>query len=168
VLADAAATHPVLIDATGQRDSGTYAPDRIVATYNRPLPEPGEPAPAMEVTVATPTGVTAVRRLVGDHAAGVGLPADRVVDVELVVTELVTNSVEHGGGAGTVRLWTSNDHLVCEVRDHGTLGDPLAGRRPARPDDPRGRGLLLVNQIADLVRVYAGSESTAIRAHFLT
>ena len=168
VLADAEATHPVLIDAAGQRDSSAYAPDRIVATYNQPLPEPGEPAPAMEVTVATATGVTEVRRLARDHAAGAGLPADRVVDVELVVTELVTNSVEHGGGTGTVRLWTSNGHLVCEVRDSGTLGDPLAGRRPARPDNPRGRGLLLVNQIADLVRVYAGSEGTAIRAHFLT
>lgn len=164
-LADAEATHPVLIDATGRRDSGAYAPDRIVATYNQPLPEPG---PATAVTVSTPTGITEVRRVARDYAAGAGLPADRVVDVELVVTELITNSVEHGGGTGIVRLWTSDGHVVCEVRDRGTLGDPLAGRRPALPGNPRGRGLLLVNQIADLVRVFAGGEGTAIRAHFLT
>lgn len=90
------------------------------------------------------------------------------MDVELVVTELATNSVEHGGGVGTVRLWTAGGHLVCEVRDRGTLGDPLAGRRPPRPDNPRGRGLLLVNQIADLIRTHTDPGGTAIRAHFQT
>ena len=168
VLADAEVTHPVLIDGTGQRDSAVYAPERIVATYNVPLPEPTEPAPVFEVTAATPVEITEVRRLARHHAARAGLPADRVVDVELVVTELVTNSVEHGGGAGIVRLWTANGHLVCEVRDRGTLGDPLAGRRPPRPDNPRGRGLLLVNQIADLIRMHTGTDGTAIRAHFQT
>ena len=44
--------------------------------------------------------------------------------------------------------------------------DPLAGRRPARPGQPRGRGLLLVNHLADLVRVHTDNDGTTLRAHF--
>ena len=166
VLADAEATHPVLVDATGERHSLAYAPDRIVATYNQPLPEPPELVLILEA--ATLAEVTTARHLVLDHATGAGLPRARAGDVALVVTELLTNSIEHGGGAGTLRLWTAHGHLVCEVRDAGTLADPLAGRRPARPGHPRGRGLLLVNQLADLVRTHTGPDGTTIRAHFST
>jgi anti-sigma regulatory factor (Ser/Thr protein kinase) len=166
VLSDAEATHPVLIDSAGQRDSTAYAPDRIVATYNQPLPEHVDPVQVVEVTA--PTDIAEVRRLTRAYVTDTGLAADRGTDVELVVTELLTNSIEHGGGSAVMRLWTANGHVVCEVVDGGMLTDPLAGRRPARPDDPRGRGLLLVNQLADLVRVHTGSGSTAIRAHFRT
>ncbi|MFC4857683.1 anti-sigma factor RsbA family regulatory protein [Actinophytocola glycyrrhizae] len=164
VLADAEATHPVLIDADGARDSEAYAPDRVVAAHNQPLPAPS--VPVEEVVAATVPDVVAARRLASGHATRLGLSPDRAADVELAVTELLTNSVEHGGGAGTLRMWTCGDHLVCEVQDGGTLADPLAGRRPARRGHPRGRGLLLVNQIADLVRTHTGPGSTAIRAYF--
>jgi anti-sigma regulatory factor (Ser/Thr protein kinase) len=164
VLADAEATHPVLIDRDGRRDSAAYAPDRIIATYNRPLPEPTEPTTAAEAR--TPADVTKVRRLARDYATAAGLSADRVINVEVTVAELITNSIEHGGGAGSVRLWIDNGHLICDVHDHGTFTDPLAGHRPARPHDPRGRGLLLVNQLADLVRTHTGGDGTTLRAHF--
>jgi anti-sigma regulatory factor (Ser/Thr protein kinase) len=166
VLADAEATHPVLIDSTGQRDSAAYAPDQVVAAYNQPLPDPAEPAVAVEVTTVADVG--AARRLAHDHATVAGLPADRVADVELVVTELVTNSIEHGGGTGAVRIWTGDGHLVCEVSDQGTLADPLVGRRPAQIEQTRGRGLLLVNHLADLVRLHTNSAGTVLRAHFRT
>lgn len=163
-LADAEATHPVLIDVAGARPSSAYAPERIVATYNQPLSSPSEPVRDFAVTGASDVGKA--RGLARDVAGG-ALPANRVADVELAVTELVTNSIDHGGGAGTLRLWTGGGYLVCEVGDHGTLTDPLAGRRPARRGDPRGRGLLLVNQIADLVRMHTSPGGTVIRAYFL-
>jgi anti-sigma regulatory factor (Ser/Thr protein kinase) len=166
VLADAEATHPVVIDSTGQRDSPAYAPDRIVATYNGPLPDPLAPVQAMEATAVTDIGKA--RRLARAQATSAGFPATRVADVELVVTELLTNSIDHGGGAGTLRIWIDDDRFVCEVRDDGTLSDPLVGRRPARPGHPRGRGLLLVNQLADLVRVHTDSGYTVIRTYFHT
>jgi anti-sigma regulatory factor (Ser/Thr protein kinase) len=164
VLADAEATHPVLVDADGERTSPRYDPDRIVATYNQVLPVPPELVLVLDAT--TDTEVTMARRLALDHAAGSGLSRSRATDVALAATELLTNSIEHGGGTGTLRLWAGHGHVVCEVHDSGTLADPLAGRRPARAGHPRGRGLLLVNQIADLVRTHTSADGTVIRAYF--
>jgi hypothetical protein len=52
------------------------------------------------------------------------------------------------------------------VRDAGTIADPLAGRRPASPRSAAGRGLLLVNHLADLVRTHASADSTTVRLYF--
>ncbi|MEV7098962.1 sensor histidine kinase, partial [Amycolatopsis sp. NPDC051045] len=162
VLADAEATHPLLIDDTGQRTSTAYDPERIIAGYNQPLPRPAD---ATELTVDA-TNLAQARSLARTHALQAGLTDDQIADVELVVTELVTNSIDHGGGAGRLRIWTADGHLVCEVHDQGTLTDPLAGRHPAAPGQHRQRGLLLVNHMSDLVRLHAGTRSTTIRVHF--
>ncbi|MEU8637731.1 anti-sigma factor RsbA family regulatory protein [Amycolatopsis sp. NPDC048633] len=161
-LADAEATHPVLIDSAGRRPSTAYAPDDVLARYNRPLP----PAPDPVVELPDTTDLAAARATAHVHAAAAGLSADQVCDVEVVVTELLSNSVEHGSGTGTVRLWSEDGEFVCEVHDGGTLTDPLAGRRPATPEQTRGRGLLLVNYVADLVRLHTGDHGTTFRAYF--
>ncbi|MCQ0012569.1 ATP-binding protein [Actinomadura madurae] len=59
-------------------------------------------------------------------AARFGLGPAAVGDLELAVNELAANSCLHGGGAGTVRLWAEDGQVVCEVRDAGTITDPLA------------------------------------------
>ena len=38
------------------------------------------------------------------------------------------NSVQHGGGSGTLLTWHEPDALVVEVRDTGAINDPLIGR----------------------------------------
>ena len=134
-----------------------------MARYNRPLP-PRPPADRI-VELAGTTDLAAARALAHVRAIACGLTEDRAADVEVVVTELLSNSVEHGGGTGTVRLWGSDGEFVCEVHDDGTLADPLAGRHPATPDQPRGRGLLLVNYLADLVRLHTGDHGTTFRAY---
>jgi anti-sigma regulatory factor (Ser/Thr protein kinase) len=161
VLADAEATHPVVIDGAGRRVSTAYAPGEIVARYNRPLPVPDD-----VVELPDTTDLAAARALAHAHAVAAGLTADQAADVEVVVTELLANSVEHGSGTGTVRLWTEHGSFDCEVHDGGTLTDPLAGRRPATPAQPRGRGLLLVNHLADLVRLHTGEHGTTFRVYF--
>jgi anti-sigma regulatory factor (Ser/Thr protein kinase) len=162
VLADAEATHPVLVDSTGQRASTAYDPDGVLARYNEPLPVPGG---AFELKDTT--DLAAARALAHVRAAAAGLSADQVADVEVVVTELLSNSIEHGAGIGTVRFWAADGEFVCEVHDDGRIEDPLAGRHPATPDQPRGRGLLLVNHLADLVRLHTGDErGTTFRAYF--
>jgi anti-sigma regulatory factor (Ser/Thr protein kinase) len=162
VIADAAATHPVLIDDTGQRDSGDYAPERIVATYNRPLPAHADSV-AQNFDFATLAQLRPFARL---QARRLGLAGTRVDDVVLTVTELATNSVEHGPGSGTVRCWSADNHFVCQVTDSGQITNPLVGRIPAALTQIRGRGVLLVNHLADLVRLYTGPDGTTFQAHF--
>jgi anti-sigma regulatory factor (Ser/Thr protein kinase) len=162
VLADAAATHPVLIDTFGQRDSDAYAPDHIVASYNLPLPVPPDSA-GQDFDMAT---LPLLRPFAARHAERLGLAASRVDDLILAVMELATNSVEHGAGAGTVNLWATDGHLVCQVFDAGHVTDPLIGRRPAPPDQYRGRGVLMVNLLADLVRMHTSPRGTTIQARF--
>ena len=163
VLADAAATHPLLIDEEGERPSAGYAPERIRRAYEPPLPEPAD-----QHTLLTfdETNLGQARALVVEHARRAGLAADRVLDVELAVNELAANSLAHGGGAGDLRIWTQDPYLICEVRDTGFISDPLVGRRPVTLDMPGGRGVLLVNRLSDLVRMHTKPGGTTVRAHF--
>jgi anti-sigma regulatory factor (Ser/Thr protein kinase) len=161
VLADAELTHPVLIDGSGERDSPGYAPEDISAAYNQPLPEPVAAATLSFDHASFPQ----VRRFAVEHARRAGMPVRRIDDIALAVSELATNSIVHGGGAGTLRIWTADAQLICEIADGGQLTDPLVGRRPVAPGSLGGRGMLLVNLVADLVRVHTGETGTVIRVH---
>jgi anti-sigma regulatory factor (Ser/Thr protein kinase) len=137
----------------------------MVAAYNLPFPEPATGTP-IDIRTVRADNLSAARRAARERARRHGLSIDQVVDVELAITELLSNSITHGGGSGVARIWSDGEDLVCEVRDRGHLTDPLAGRLPAGALQGSGRGLLLVNQIADLVRVHASADGTTIRAYF--
>ncbi|MFK4148249.1 anti-sigma factor RsbA family regulatory protein [Streptomyces sp. NPDC004065] len=179
-LADARATHPVVLArgsaAAGAR-SGTlaeqagtpcaqagtaYAPDRVLARCNEPLPVVRE-AVCFAFTAGT---LSRARHVAAAEAARLGLAGTRLEDLALTAAELTTNSVVHGGGSGELRVWAAGGHVLCEVRDAGRLDDPLAGRRPAVRGQRGGRGLLLVNLVADLVRVHTGGRGTTVRCWF--
>ncbi|MFH8529484.1 anti-sigma factor RsbA family regulatory protein [Streptomyces tendae] len=159
VLADALVTHPTVVTAGGERVSEEYDWRAVVARYNEPL----TPAPDADVLVFGPGELPEARRFAVDRAASYGLTGRRLQDAELAVSELTTNSVVHGGGSGTVAVWSEAGQVVCEVRDAGRLTDPLAGRRPPEHGQIGGRGLLLVHYIADLVRIHTADEGTAVR-----
>ncbi|MFH8294530.1 anti-sigma factor RsbA family regulatory protein [Streptomyces sp. NPDC018059] len=163
VLADAYATHPTIIEAGAQGTSAAYAPEAVISRYNEPLTAPGD-VPQMPYTAKT---LPDVRHFATGRAAELGLPEPRLQDFALAVAELTTNSVVHGRGSGALRVWRQDDSVVCEVRDAGLLTDPLAGRCPPPPGQAGGRGLLLVNVVADLVRVHtAPGEGTTIHGYF--
>ncbi|MFL6071861.1 MAG: anti-sigma factor RsbA family regulatory protein [Mycobacteriales bacterium] len=164
-VADAARTHPVVVHDDKREPSPDYAdPAALAAEFGPPLPDPTVPPLA---TVAYGDGdLPAVRDLVTRCARMAGLAEDAVRRVRLAVQELATNTIEHAGGTGTLRIWREPGDcpgLVCDIHDAGRLTDPLAGRRPVPHGQVRGRGLLLVNQLCDLVRLHAGADSTAIR-----
>ena len=75
----------------------------------------------------------AVRRLVASRAAEAGFDSARANDLVLAVNEMATNSVRHGGGAGTLRVWVGTRWLVCEIEDEGHIDDPMVGREEPRP-----------------------------------
>ncbi|MDW4903882.1 sensor histidine kinase [Streptomyces sp. ADMS] len=160
VLTDAYATHPVIVSGGGRRPSPSYAPEQVVARYNRPFA--GAPAAAEPQRFGIDE-LPVVRHFAVTRAAQLGLSGVRLDDLALAVAELTTNSVVHGGGSGSLRIWAEDSQLVCEVRDQGRLDDPLAGRRPATRDQRGGRGLLLVHAVADLVRIHTDTDGTAVR-----
>ena len=162
VIADAAATHPTLIQRERTSSSPDYAPERILSSYNLPLPEPPDAA----VLPFDAPRLCLARRSATEHARNAGMDEERVEDVTLAVGELAANSLRHGGGSGVLRMWTDADHWIGEVRDAGWITDPLAGRRPASPTQLSGRGLLMVNHLADLVRTHTRPGETTIRAYF--
>ncbi|MGW3957329.1 ATP-binding protein [Streptomyces sp. NPDC004752] len=68
--------------------------------------------------------------------------ADNIV---LVVSELVSNAVEHGTGDVVLRVLYPDNEIRIEVTD----GNPAPARmRSASDDDVSGRGLLLVTVLA--------------------
>jgi anti-sigma regulatory factor (Ser/Thr protein kinase) len=163
VLADAERTHPVIVTGDGRRASTAYAaPQTVVADFNRPL---ADPATTPATFIFDADDLPAVRRFVADHAGRAGLAGNRIADLEVAVNEVATNAVIHGGGPGTLRVWAERGGVICEVSDPGQLIDPLAGRIPPGPDSEHGRGLLLVNYLCDLVRVYTDRTSTTVRLH---
>jgi anti-sigma regulatory factor (Ser/Thr protein kinase) len=103
-----------------------------------------------------------VRRSVSSYAES-SLGKTRTDELVLAVNELATNSVRHGGGVGTLRIWTEPDALVCEIHDTGNIADPHAGLTPPTPHQPSGRGLWVVRQLVDLMRIRSTSTGTVVR-----
>jgi anti-sigma regulatory factor (Ser/Thr protein kinase) len=81
------------------------------------------------------------------------------------VNEVATNSVRHGGGTGSLRIWQEHAALVCEIRDSGRFSDPLADRQRPSLVHSAPRGLWLANQLCDLVQIRNFADGTVIRLH---
>ena len=163
VVAEARATHPLLWEAGWQDLSGDYAPGSVLARHNQPL---HTLLPAFGLELATAAALPQARRFAAEQARHHGLSEDRLADLELVATELAANSLAHTPGGCRLWIWRLEDHVVCSVADSGHLSDPLAGRHPAPPEQLGGRGLLLINQLADLVRVHTTPDGTTLHALF--
>jgi anti-sigma regulatory factor (Ser/Thr protein kinase) len=125
-----------------------------------PLPEP--PRVDLELTFDLAT-LPDVRAVVGLYAAASGLETDRIVGLVLAASEVATNSVAYGGGRGSLRGWSDESGLVCELRDTGRIDQPLVGR--FRPPHGRasGYGLWVAQQLCDLVQIRSGPLGTVVR-----
>jgi anti-sigma regulatory factor (Ser/Thr protein kinase) len=127
------------------------------------FPEPAtEPLCVLRFT--EPDDLPRVRDEVAKAAETAGLEPGRVADFVLSAHELAANSVMYAGGGGMLRLWTEDDHLICEVADRGVMDDPSAGQR--RPDlsGRGGAGLWIVRQACDGVEIRSvPGRGTAVR-----
>lgn len=108
-----------------------------------------------------------VRHRVARVAERAGLDPRGVADLVTAASELAANSVMHGGGSGTLRLWSEGDHLLAEVEDPGLIEEPLVGRLRPTISQEGGRGLWLANQLCDLVQIRSGRGGTTVRLHIL-
>jgi anti-sigma regulatory factor (Ser/Thr protein kinase) len=109
--------------------------------------------------------LTALRSEVSSYAAELGASGDRLDDVVLLAHELCGNAVEHGGGAGRLRMWRDNHRLVCRVTDDGPGLDDVDRAGAALPSalSEGGRGLWLARRIAT-VRIDSGPDGTIVTA----
>jgi anti-sigma regulatory factor (Ser/Thr protein kinase) len=162
VLADARATHPLLWSRGAQYRSHEYAPDDVLDRCNRPLaPKPG----AVTYMVRKSADLRFARSFAVDYGGWVGMSQDGIEDLQLIATELASNSLMYTDGACRLAFWRENEHLVCEARDTGRLGDPMVGRLDPGPSGPASRGLYLVNAVSDLVRTHTTPAGTTIHAY---
>ena len=69
-----------------------------------------------------------------------------VDELELLVSELVTNAVLHADSSGEVRLSELDGGVRVDVADRSTTPPTMTS---VGVDAPSGRGLLLVDHIAD-------------------
>jgi anti-sigma regulatory factor (Ser/Thr protein kinase) len=163
VIADARRTHPaVWQNGVLDHDNAAYAPDAMLARYNRPLLSDPD---AVQYTARKLGDLGGARSFAGAYAQWFGLSPDQTADLQLIASELTTASLTHVGGACRLALWRQDGHVICEARDDGCLDDPLAGRRSYGSDSDRGRGLYVVNALADLVRTHTTADETTIQAY---
>jgi anti-sigma regulatory factor (Ser/Thr protein kinase) len=163
-LADAARTHPLMSDGARTWPSDAYGdPLRTAADAEVPLAVP--PQSARLMSYVDQHDLVDVRRFVADAAHAGGLTEDQISNLIVAINEIAANTIEHTTSSGRIAAWREDGLFVCQVDDGGRLGDPLAGYVPPGPDADRGRGLVLVNQLCDLVRVHAGADGTTIRVH---
>lgn len=107
----------------------------------------------------TADSVGRARAVVRD--VGAGLPGDVLADAELLVSELMSNAVRHGGGA--IRL-TASLHaggLTVAVFDAGTEQPQMRSEDPERTV-ASGRGLRMVEQLAAEWGVDVGDDGKTV------
>ena len=75
-----------------------------------------------------------------------GWPLQRIEDACLVMSELVTNALLHGGGIALIAFDLDRDELRIRVADH----NPALPQRQAQPHtSPTGRGLHLLDALCN-------------------
>lgn len=121
---------------------------------------------------STPLGARLARHLALNQLQAWGIPygSDVSEKVATVVAELANNAVTHGRVPGRdfeLRLTLAPGSLCVEVTDTRTERLPPAPGdvRPAQPLDESGRGLLLVEALADRWEVLdRGAPGKTVRA----
>ena len=160
VIAEARRSHPVVsYDGTESVSHDYCGIDKVAAGFAQPLAEP--PPEAEEIRVTLPS-LRGARRLVWRRAEEAGL-GDRSEDFMLAVNEVLSNSLQHAGEDGMLRLWHDADGLICEVRDRGHIVQPLIGRKEPAVGQIGGHGMWLVNLVCDLVQVRSSKHGSTIR-----
>jgi anti-sigma regulatory factor (Ser/Thr protein kinase) len=106
----------------------------------------------------------ALRAFVSEHAARTGAAREQVAILVLTASELATNAIIHGGGAGRLRLWRGASHIVCEVTDSGRGMAADAGTQPPTTAIGGGRGLWLIRSLTDDVDIDSGASGTTVAA----
>ena len=120
------------------------------------------------VLPAAPVNIPAARHRLRDWLTGIPVDPRREADILLAIGEAVSNAIEHGSGGDSLRTVSIEafvrDHVVtATVSDTGRWsGDSSASQRSLRG----GRGLTMINGLADYVRTVRTAHGTRITLDF--
>ncbi|WP_411107606.1 ATP-binding protein [Streptomyces sp. cmx-4-9] len=122
---------------------------------------PPAAAPPASAVPAPPASAAAARdrvcRLL-EHA-GIGLDSVTAADALLVVSELVTNAVRHGGGITAFHTEIADDALYLSVSD----ASPRApSSRTGSPDHPGGYGWPLIQRLTEHIGISSRPDGKTI------
>ena len=164
IIEEARRSHEYVLEAEGTADrSDRYRGiEASGAPFNTPLPEP---AGLRRIISFDADGLFAMRGEVTRQSLAAGMAADRATQFVSAVNEVATNSVLHGGGMGTLRIWRDAGALVCEIRDAGAYSGPLSDRTRPGSSSTESRGLWMANQLCDLVQIRTLPDGTVVRLH---
>ncbi len=167
VLADVARTHPhAAVPGDRHLPSPDYVePERFLLDRTPMAPDPVQlTPPPVELTDPSPHAArVAVARLSATVPGG-ALDEDKVADLQLAVTEVVTNALGHGRRPVVMRCWAAADRMVVTVADQGTgPTDPYAGLRAAAHAPIGGVGLWMTYQLCDHVAFDHGADGFTVR-----
>ncbi|MGW6027608.1 ATP-binding protein [Streptomyces sp. NPDC055099] len=125
--------------APGSHSAGPDACRSQSLTTHRRLPGHSERTPGQ------------ARAYVGATLADWGVAETVRADLQLIVSELATNAVAYTRSSEiTVEIILTDDEAAVSVGDHGNHGpDRQLHAQLAAPDAERGRGLLIVEALAD-------------------
>jgi anti-sigma regulatory factor (Ser/Thr protein kinase) len=163
VIDEARRSHEYVMEQSEMRRSETFRGlEESGAPFDVPLPDRATSVGEMKFG---PDDLGSVRYLVSRHAQASGLDAGRADELMTAVNEVATNSIRHGEGGGSLRVWQEQAAVVCEIRDSGRFSNPLADRERPSPIHTGPRGLWLANQLCDLVQIRNFADGTVIRLH---
>jgi anti-sigma regulatory factor (Ser/Thr protein kinase) len=113
---------------------------------------------------SAPASVPIARRFA--HVLDAWTDPARIDQVELIVSELVTNAVRHGSHSTTqsVELQMSADSsgIAGSVSDEGR-GCFTLSNAPPKPDQPGGLGLFIARALADTLDVECSATGSTVR-----
>ncbi|MET8025453.1 SpoIIE family protein phosphatase [Streptomyces avermitilis] len=118
------------------------------------------------VAPGDPEALTEARHMIRAAVRAWGA-RERADEIELVADELITNALMHTEGSAivTLRVLTGPDHrLRVEVEDSSSA---LPRRREAGESEVSGRGLLLVDRLADVWGVEARGSGKCVWCEFI-
>ncbi|MFB8754462.1 SpoIIE family protein phosphatase [Streptomyces nigra] len=137
----------------------------LLARYEGAGQHQNEPrAAGMHIQRRDLRGVRSARAFVHDQLGSWGL--DDMSDVvELAASEIVTNALIHAGSDVDLRLRIFEDHVRLEVRDSDTnppIPSPLSLTEAEAPEAEHGRGMLIVESLADEWTSYPNGQGKTV------
>jgi anti-sigma regulatory factor (Ser/Thr protein kinase) len=108
---------------------------------------------------ADPSVLSSLRRSLGNFLHDRGVAEDDAFPIMVAAGEAAANAIEHAYGPGEstfhVEAWTEDDEICVLVRDTGSWRGPRSSHR--------GRGIALMEALADRMEIVPGPAGTEVR-----